>query len=195
VVGEEAPDVLEGRPTELDGGDDRREVVVEQDQVGCLARDVTAAGSHGNPDIGLAKSGRVVDAVAGHGDDVTPLAESRGDPQLVRRGHARHDRATLPVQELGESVIVVRQAAAVHHDASVPQEAHLAGDRGRGPRVVAGDHRHPDVRVPAGPQRVSDIRSRRVPQPEQAEELEPGLDGIVRIARPRTASDRQDTPP
>ena len=75
VVGEEPADVGERRPSLLDRRDDRREVVVEQHEVGGLAGDVGARSPHRDADGGLAKCGRVVHAVAGHGDDVTALPQ------------------------------------------------------------------------------------------------------------------------
>ena len=81
VIGEEAADVGEGRAALLDRGDDRGEVVVEQHEVGGLAGDVGARSPHGDADGGLASAGRVVDAVAGHGDDVTTT-----DAALARSG-------------------------------------------------------------------------------------------------------------
>ncbi len=57
-------------PALLDGGDDGGEVVVGQDQVGGLPGDLGAARAHGHADVGAAQGGAVVDAVAGHGDDL-----------------------------------------------------------------------------------------------------------------------------
>ena len=54
VVGEEAADVGERGAALLDGGDDRGEVVVEQDEVGGFAGDVGARAAHGDADVGLA---------------------------------------------------------------------------------------------------------------------------------------------
>ena len=53
VVAGEAADVVVDRPPLLDGGDDRGEVVVEQDQVGRLAGDVGAAAAHRDADVGV----------------------------------------------------------------------------------------------------------------------------------------------
>ena len=50
VVGEEAPDVGEGGPSLFDRGDDGREVVVEQDQVGRFTGDVGARSTHRHAD-------------------------------------------------------------------------------------------------------------------------------------------------
>ena len=85
VVREEAADVGERRPALLDRGDDRGEVVVEQDQVGGLARHVGARSAHGDADVGLLERRAVVDPVAGHRHDVARRLQGAGDAQLVLR--------------------------------------------------------------------------------------------------------------
>ena len=55
VVGEEPPDVLEGRPPLLDGLHDVGEVVVEQHEIGRLAGDVGADHPHRDADVRLAQ--------------------------------------------------------------------------------------------------------------------------------------------
>ncbi len=68
--GDELPDVVGDRPSFSDRGDDRREVVVREDEVGRLACRLGARPPHGDADVGPAKRGRVVDAVAGDRDDL-----------------------------------------------------------------------------------------------------------------------------
>ena len=110
VVGEEPADVGERRASLLDGGDDGGEVVVEQHQVGGLARHVGARAAHGHADGRLAQRGRVVDAVAGHGHDVAAAAQRRGDAQLVLGGDPGDHRA-VAVQERPEHAVVGGQVA------------------------------------------------------------------------------------
>jgi hypothetical protein len=86
VIGEEPTDVDVRRATLFDTADDAGEVVVEQHEVGCLARDVSARASHRNADVGLVKSRCIVDTVAGHGDDVAASVQGLGDPKLVLGG-------------------------------------------------------------------------------------------------------------
>ena len=82
-----------------------REVVVEEDQVGGLARDVGAGAAHRHPDRGFAQRGRVVDPVAGHGHDMTALLQRLGDAQLVLGGDPGDDHA-VTVEQLAELVVV-----------------------------------------------------------------------------------------
>lgn len=56
--------VLVNRPTLLDGGLDRRKVVVGEDHVGGELGDV-GTGAHGDSDGGATEGGGVVDAVSG----------------------------------------------------------------------------------------------------------------------------------
>ena len=83
VVREEAADVRERRATLLDRRDDRREVVVQQHEVGGFARDVRADTSHRDADVRLLERRAVVDAVAGHRDNVAPRLQRLRDPQLL----------------------------------------------------------------------------------------------------------------
>ena len=66
--GEVLADVGHGRPAETAGADDAAQVALDQRHAGALHGDV-GAGAHRDADVGLGKRGRVVDAVAGHGDD------------------------------------------------------------------------------------------------------------------------------
>ena len=77
AVEQEPADVGVDPAALLGGGDDGAEVVVGQDQVGGLAGDLGAALAHGHADVGAVQGGAVVDAVAGHRDDV---AGGRGGP-------------------------------------------------------------------------------------------------------------------
>ena len=64
---------------ELDGLDDRGEVVVGEDHHRGFLGHLGAGDAHGDADVGLLQRGRVVDAVAGHRDDVA-LALAAGPP-------------------------------------------------------------------------------------------------------------------
>ena len=61
---------VEDAPPEPHAADDRDEVVVEQHEIRRLPRDIRAALPHGDADVGGLERRRVVDAVAGHGDDL-----------------------------------------------------------------------------------------------------------------------------
>jgi large conductance mechanosensitive channel len=54
VKAEESADVDVGGPPELDAGNDAREMIVEQDEVGSLSGDVGARGPHGVADVVIA---------------------------------------------------------------------------------------------------------------------------------------------
>ena len=72
--------------------DDGGEVVVGQDHVGRLLGDVGAGDAHRDADVGRLQRRRVVDAVAGHRDDVAVGLQRVDDAQLVLRRDARVDR-------------------------------------------------------------------------------------------------------
>ena len=96
---------------DLDDLDELGRVAVEIDHVAGLARGL-GAGLHGHADIGLRQGGRVVGAVAAHGDQ----------PALGLFGL---DQAQLVLgRGLGEEVV----------------DPGFRGDGGGGHRVVAGDH-------------------------------------------------------
>ena len=63
-------EVVVDRPAALDRGDDRGEVVVGEDHVPGFLRDLGAGDAHRDADVGALERRSVVDAVAGHRDDV-----------------------------------------------------------------------------------------------------------------------------
>ena len=122
--------------------DDRGEIVVEQDQGRGLARDVGAAPAHGDADVRRLQRGRVVDAVAGHGDDLAIGLQRIDDPQFLLGHDAREDGHDLhALRQLG---IAHALELAAGHDV-LGLELGLRGDRARRCRVVAGDHDDPDA--------------------------------------------------
>ena len=70
--------------SELDGMNERPEVVVGEDHPGGLLGDLAAA-AHGHADVRLLQRGRVVDRVAGHGDDQALFLHQASEAQLVLR--------------------------------------------------------------------------------------------------------------
>ena len=70
---------------ETDRLDDRAEIVVEQHDGGSFARDIGSAAAHGDADMGGLQRGRVVDAVAGHRDDLAIGLVGVDDAQLLVR--------------------------------------------------------------------------------------------------------------
>ncbi len=68
--GDELPDVVGDRPPLSNGGDDGREVVVGEHEIGGFAGDLGARPSHRDTDVRAPQGGRIVDAVAGDCDDL-----------------------------------------------------------------------------------------------------------------------------
>ena len=154
-------DVVEDDAALMHRLDDGREVVVGQDHVRGLAGHVRADSAHRHADVGALERRRVVDAVAGHGDDVAAALERLDDPQLVLRVHARVDPDVLDLRgqllvghrrELGagddalpfeQPDAVRRSPRAVSAWSPVTIATWMparvgAGDRRRGPRGEAG---------------------------------------------------------
>ena len=145
-----------------DRGDDRREVVVgEHDRCG-LARGLGSRAPHRDSDVGAAKRGCVVDAVAGDGDHLAARLQLLDERELRGRRRACDD------VRLGE--------------------AEGVSDRPRRRRMVAGEHAHRD----AGAARFVDRRgcgwSQRVVQRDEAQQLEVGLEAVVQVASPGRAA-------
>ena len=78
-----AHQVVVERAAELDGLDDRREVVVGEDHHRGLLGDLGAGDAHGDADVGLLERRRVVHAVAGHGHDVALALQDVDEADLV----------------------------------------------------------------------------------------------------------------
>ena len=90
-VPQELADVPVDRPPLLDSSDDRREVVVGEDDVSSLLGDIGPGDSHGDPDIRGLERGGVVDAVTGHRDHLATSLQRLDDPELVLGVDARVD--------------------------------------------------------------------------------------------------------
>ena len=58
--------------------DQRREIVVGEDYLRCLLRDLRAA-AHGDSDVSLLESSGVIDGVAGHGDYLSSILHQFGE--------------------------------------------------------------------------------------------------------------------
>ena len=96
---QELADVGEDAAPLADRGDDRGEVVVGEDHVRRLLRHVGAGDAHRDADVGRLQRRRVVDAVAGHGDDV------------ARRPGARRRSAACAPARRGRRPTVVAHAS------------------------------------------------------------------------------------
>ena len=193
VIGEESADVDVGGATLFDAGDDAREVVVEQDEVGGLPRDVGTAAAHRDPDVGLVQCRSVVDAVAGHRHDVPTVAKGAGDAELRLGGHAGDDDS-VAVEQRAKHGVVVGQLVTRDDDALVAEQADPFGDRCRRRRMVPREHGHLHAGSTAVPECLVDPLAGRVDQRQQPAQLQVGLgvvavDPVVRC--PRLGCDRE----
>jgi hypothetical protein len=106
-----------------------------------LAGDFGASFAHGDADVGAVQGGAVVDAVAGHRDDLPGGAEGVDDGDLLLRGRAGEDPCALP----GACARV--GGTAVDHVVTGADDAEFGGDRAGGGRMVAGDQYRGDARA------------------------------------------------
>ena len=83
--------------------DDRCEIVVDKDYLGCGLGRLGPFATHGDADIGLLQSGRVVYAVAGHRDHVALALQRLHQSKLVGRTCASEHR--YPVHHGDEAFI------------------------------------------------------------------------------------------
>lgn len=67
---------------------DRGKIVGDKDKISGLAGDIGSALADRDADMRGLQRRRVVDAIAGHRDDIAGTAERIDDPQLLRRGDA-----------------------------------------------------------------------------------------------------------
>ena len=156
LVADIADEVVVQRSPELDGLDDRREVVVGQDHHGGLLRDLRAGDAHRDADVRSLQRRRVVHAVAGHRDDVALLLEDIDEVDLVLGRDARDDTDAV---DLAGDLLVAHRGELGTRDGTTG-DAELTGDGLGGDRVVASDHPAPGCR-PHG-------RSRSLPSPRRA---------------------------
>ena len=122
---------------------DRAEIVVEQHDRRRLARHVGAAAAHGNADMRRLERRRVVDAVAGHGDDFAVGLQRIDDAQLLF-GHDPREHGCAFARAAPVRRSLSASSSLSGHEI-VGVEAGLPGDRPGGRRIVAGDHHHPDA--------------------------------------------------
>ena len=152
-------------------GDDRREVVVEEHEQSGLPRDLRPALPHGDPDVGLAQRGSVVDAVAGHGHDL-PVRLQGPDEAVLLLGPDPGEDVVLP-REAPKSGVIRRVEVLPDCDAGVlVREAEALGDGVRGHGMVTGDHDDANAGGAAFRQCLGDTGTKRVTRGDQAEELE-----------------------
>ena len=141
-------------------------------------------------------AGRVVDAVAGHRDDVAVGLQRVDDAQLVRRApRARRPRSCAPPRRSRRRP-ARRARRPVSAGAPASHDAEVGGDaRGRA-RMVAGDHDHADAGAPRLADRHRRLLARRVDDADRADEDQVALQRVrsacaVLVRRQRAVGDRQ----
>ena len=87
--------------------------------------------AHRDADVRGLQRGAVVDAVTGHGDDVTPSPERARDAELVFGGDPGNDHAVV-VEQRAEHLLVVGELVAEQHPRLTAGQTDLPRDRQRG---------------------------------------------------------------
>ena len=99
-VADELANIVEDPAPFVHRADDGRETVVEQDEFGCLPRDLGTALSHGDADRGGFQGRRIVDPVPGHRHEMPLSLERFHDADLLLGVDPRVDLKGLdaPIQ-------------------------------------------------------------------------------------------------
>ena len=152
----------------LDRVDDHRQARRHQHDGGRRPRGVGRAGDR-EAAIGLLQRGRVVDAVAGHADDVVMLLHDIDDVEFVLREHLREAVGVLDL--LGGLrrflLLGIAEFAAVENvGAHAEGLGHFARDRQR----VAGHHLDLHAHLGRGRDGLLRVHARRVEQRQHAEQ-------------------------
>ena len=167
----------------------RGEVVVGQDHVGGLAGDVGAGLAHRDADVGGLERRRVVDAVAGHRDDLAPSTAASGrcaSCARARRARTRPRRSSA-VLERRRRPSSSRSAPVIDARVGARDDADLARDGLGGQAVVAGDHDDADAGGVALGDGAGDLGARRVLHGLEAEQGQARLHRRHVLRRPRRA--------
>ena len=174
-------DPLEDLARDADRIDDRRQARRSQDEGGRAPRGVGGA-ADGDAAIRLLESRRIVDAVAGHPDDVAARLQGFHDLVFVLRKHpAKAVGALDRVHDggaYGAGACVILENVA--RDQEMIAEIELGGDLVADRDIVAGDHFHVD------PKRLGRIDGRlgigawRIHQRDEPDNA-PGL-AVIRLA-------------
>ena len=135
-VADELADIVIDDPPLFHGGDDGREIIIQQRHVRRLLRHIRANPPHRDPDIRLPQRGRVIHAVARHRDDMPPALQRLHDGQLMLRSDTRVDRRILhPLSQLFD-----RTAAPAPGPSSPSRQPRCSGSA-RWPAPSAGGRR------------------------------------------------------
>ncbi|MPM28956.1 hypothetical protein SDC9_75494 [bioreactor metagenome] len=170
-------DVVVNAPAVPDGLHDGGEIIVQQNKVGRLAGDLGAPAAHGDADVGIFEGGRVVDAVARHGDHLAVIPEGLHDAHLVLRDHPGEDAggfhlfAKLLFGHIIQHVACNNVVAVFHAD--------FFRDGGGGEAVVAGDHDDTDAGLSAAGNVPFHARPRRVGQADESQKGQAYVSDVV----------------
>ena len=130
--------------------------------------------------------GRVVDAVAGHRDDLAERLERMHEAQLLLRCDSREHVDVLDApRQLG--IVEQLEISAGQHVVRGAQPD-LATDVARGARVIAGHHHDAHAGRVALGDRPRDRRTDRVREPDEADQLERE---VVLLLRQRARLERR----
>ena len=168
--GDRLLDVVKDAPSETDGRDDGREIIVQQYERRGLTGHVRSATAHGDADVRRLQRRGVVDPVAGHGDDL-PVCLQRGhDAQLLLGNDTGKD---LHVADLAGQFLV-RHAIefGTGDDLVAIGKPRLSGDALGGQGIVTRDHHHAHTGGTTFGDRGRHGGPQRVLEPKQAHELE-----------------------
>ena len=184
-VADELADVVVDAPALAHGGDDRGEVVVEQDQVRGLARHVGAGAAHRDADVraAAAPARRSRRRRSSRRPRRAPAAPPRSGSSA--RGSRARRRPSAPARSRSSSGDRRASSAPSITASLLAQDAQRLRDGARRHRVVAGDHDRPDAGRHALGHRRRGLLARRVDETHEPEEVESCLHLVDRP--PRTA--------
>ena len=162
-----APDVVDHPPSLQHHMGHGGKVVVQQHQLGHLARRVAARG-HGHRAVGLFERGHVVHPVSGHGHHMALVLERAHQPALLL---GRYPAEYLVLGRGLPELFLGLQGAGVHAKLGVPEPG-APGHRGHGLGIVPGDH--PEVHILLGekPQGIGGLGPDLVGQGQQGQRLQ-----------------------
>ena len=153
----------------LHGGDDAGVVVVGQHHVGCAFGDIGAGDAHRHADVGAFDGGRVVHAVAGHGDHFIVGLQGVHDAHLVLGRDAGKDIGVFD-DRLELFVVNGVEFRACHDLFAWAQQTDGLGNRAGSVREVACDHHGADACMARMFERGFDLGARRVDHAHQTDE-------------------------
>jgi len=189
----ELDDVVVYGATFLHRADDAGEVVVREHQCGGFFRYLGAGNAHRHADVGGFQCGGVVDAIAGHGDDVPLRLQGFDDAHLVLRRHAGKHGAAC--DQSGH--FCLRQPIQFASFVNLAHQPQFSGNGSGGRAVVSGDHFDGNASLAADCNRRLCLGSRRVDDADQTDHGQSGCPlqqiacRVERIGRDAAPGNRQ----